>query len=167
MKTTLRQSPVRTPGHSFSCQLSDPLFRQGLPTGLAFCGVALDLSYRVKTDSAITGGGWFVVLLSVPSMNEQNTVGLSRAHSRPFSSQGFVLAVTIIREAVEEIRCYVRDKEMNSQIYSRLTSRGELPGMLRTFITCCRWLWEERPGSGLGTAAQITRGQAQATRTVL
>eukprot|EP00073_Rattus_norvegicus_P035695 XP_008760832.1 PREDICTED: probable phospholipid-transporting ATPase IIA isoform X1 [Rattus norvegicus] len=37
---------------------------------------------------------------------------------------GFVLAVTIIREAVEEIRCYIRDKEMNSQIYSRLTSRG-------------------------------------------
>ncbi|GAB1287249.1 Phospholipid-transporting ATPase [Apodemus speciosus] len=37
---------------------------------------------------------------------------------------GFVLAVTIIREAVEEIRCYVRDKEMNSQVYSRLTSRG-------------------------------------------
>ncbi|KAL6080305.1 hypothetical protein STEG23_036276 [Scotinomys teguina] len=37
---------------------------------------------------------------------------------------GFVLAVTIIREAVEEIRCYVRDKEVNSQVYSRLTSRG-------------------------------------------
>ncbi|XP_062060350.1 probable phospholipid-transporting ATPase IIA isoform X1 [Lepus europaeus] len=37
---------------------------------------------------------------------------------------GFVLAVTIIREAVEEIRCYVRDKEVNSQVYSRLTARG-------------------------------------------
>ncbi|KAH0511069.1 putative phospholipid-transporting ATPase IIA [Microtus ochrogaster] len=37
---------------------------------------------------------------------------------------GFVLAVTIIREAVEEIRCYLRDKEVNSQVYSRLTSRG-------------------------------------------
>uniref|UniRef100_A0A6I8NM74 Phospholipid-transporting ATPase n=1 Tax=Ornithorhynchus anatinus TaxID=9258 RepID=A0A6I8NM74_ORNAN len=37
---------------------------------------------------------------------------------------GFVLAVTIIREAVEEIRCYVRDKEVNSQIYSKLTARG-------------------------------------------
>ncbi|XP_073092534.1 probable phospholipid-transporting ATPase IIA isoform X5 [Manis javanica] len=36
---------------------------------------------------------------------------------------GFVLAVTIIREAVEEIRCYVRDKEVNSQVYSRLTAR--------------------------------------------
>uniref|UniRef100_A0A8C4VZS4 Phospholipid-transporting ATPase n=1 Tax=Gopherus evgoodei TaxID=1825980 RepID=A0A8C4VZS4_9SAUR len=37
---------------------------------------------------------------------------------------GFVLAVTIIREAVEEIRCYTRDKEVNSQIYSKLTARG-------------------------------------------
>ncbi|XP_044783452.1 probable phospholipid-transporting ATPase IIA isoform X7 [Bubalus bubalis] len=36
---------------------------------------------------------------------------------------GFVLAVTIIREAVEEIRCYMRDKEVNSQVYSRLTAR--------------------------------------------
>nr|XP_020030745.1 probable phospholipid-transporting ATPase IIA isoform X3 [Castor canadensis] len=39
---------------------------------------------------------------------------------------GFVLAVTIIREAVEEIRCYVRDKDVNSQVYSRLTARGTI-----------------------------------------
>ncbi|XP_048405803.1 probable phospholipid-transporting ATPase IIA isoform X2 [Stegostoma tigrinum] len=39
---------------------------------------------------------------------------------------GFVLAVTVIREAVEEIRCYVRDKEVNSQIYSKLTARGTM-----------------------------------------
>ncbi|XP_012879818.1 PREDICTED: probable phospholipid-transporting ATPase IIA [Dipodomys ordii] len=37
---------------------------------------------------------------------------------------GFVLAVTIIREAVEEVRCCVRDKDVNSQVYSRLTARG-------------------------------------------
>uniref|UniRef100_A0A8C5TAI7 Phospholipid-transporting ATPase n=1 Tax=Malurus cyaneus samueli TaxID=2593467 RepID=A0A8C5TAI7_9PASS len=37
---------------------------------------------------------------------------------------GFVLAVTVIREAAEEIRCYMRDKEVNSQIYSKLTARG-------------------------------------------
>ncbi|KAM4623210.1 putative phospholipid-transporting ATPase IIA [Discoglossus pictus] len=37
---------------------------------------------------------------------------------------GFVLAVTIIREASEEIRCFIRDKEVNSQIYSKLTARG-------------------------------------------
>lgn len=41
------------------------------------------------------------------------------------SPQGFVLIITIIREAVEEIRCYVRDKEVNSQIYSKLSARGE------------------------------------------
>uniref|UniRef100_A0A4W3IXU1 Phospholipid-transporting ATPase n=1 Tax=Callorhinchus milii TaxID=7868 RepID=A0A4W3IXU1_CALMI len=41
---------------------------------------------------------------------------------------GFVLGVTVIREAVEEIRCYVRDKEVNSQIYSKLTARGQLEG---------------------------------------
>ncbi|XP_030884389.1 probable phospholipid-transporting ATPase IIA isoform X2 [Leptonychotes weddellii] len=41
---------------------------------------------------------------------------------------GFVLAVTVIREAVEEIRCYVRDREVNCQVYSRLTARGQPPG---------------------------------------
>ncbi|KAI4562801.1 hypothetical protein MJT46_011763 [Ovis ammon polii x Ovis aries] len=40
---------------------------------------------------------------------------------------GFVLAVTIIREAVEEIRCYTRDKEVNAQVYSRLTARDGHP----------------------------------------
>ncbi|KAJ4934133.1 hypothetical protein JOQ06_006938 [Pogonophryne albipinna] len=35
-----------------------------------------------------------------------------------------VLAITIIREAVDEIRCYLRDKEVNSQIYSKLSTRG-------------------------------------------
>uniref|UniRef100_A0A452VJG0 Phospholipid-transporting ATPase n=1 Tax=Ursus maritimus TaxID=29073 RepID=A0A452VJG0_URSMA len=40
---------------------------------------------------------------------------------------GFVLAVTVIREAVEEIRCYVRDREVNCQVYSRLTARGQPP----------------------------------------
>uniref|UniRef100_A0A8B9WS99 P-type phospholipid transporter n=1 Tax=Bos mutus grunniens TaxID=30521 RepID=A0A8B9WS99_BOSMU len=43
---------------------------------------------------------------------------------------GFVLAVTIIREAVEEIRCYMRDKEVNSQVYSRLTARGTVVGVV-------------------------------------
>uniref|UniRef100_A0A8C7AI03 Phospholipid-transporting ATPase n=1 Tax=Neovison vison TaxID=452646 RepID=A0A8C7AI03_NEOVI len=46
---------------------------------------------------------------------------------------GFVLAVTVIREAVEETRCYVRDREVNCQAYSRLTARGQPPVFL--FIT--------------------------------
>uniref|UniRef100_A0A4W5QR39 Phospholipid-transporting ATPase n=1 Tax=Hucho hucho TaxID=62062 RepID=A0A4W5QR39_9TELE len=37
---------------------------------------------------------------------------------------GIVLIITIMREAVEEIRCYCRDKEVNSQIYSKLSIRG-------------------------------------------
>uniref|UniRef100_A0A8C0B7G5 Phospholipid-transporting ATPase n=1 Tax=Buteo japonicus TaxID=224669 RepID=A0A8C0B7G5_9AVES len=43
---------------------------------------------------------------------------------------GFVLAVTVIREAAEEIRCYMRDKEVNSQIYSKLTARGTVVGVV-------------------------------------
>lgn len=41
-----------------------------------------------------------------------------------FVDQGFVLAVTMVREAVDEVRRYQRDKEMNSQLYSKLTVRG-------------------------------------------
>lgn len=42
-----------------------------------------------------------------------------------FVTQGFVLAVTMVREAVDEVRRYQRDKEMNSQLYSKLTVRGQ------------------------------------------
>ncbi|XP_029446696.1 probable phospholipid-transporting ATPase IIB [Rhinatrema bivittatum] len=39
---------------------------------------------------------------------------------------GFVLTVTIVREAVDEFRRYQRDEEMNSQLYSKLTVRGKV-----------------------------------------
>ncbi|XP_072426945.1 probable phospholipid-transporting ATPase IIB isoform X2 [Chiloscyllium punctatum] len=39
---------------------------------------------------------------------------------------GFVMAVTIIREALDELRRYQRDEEMNSQLYSKLTIRGKV-----------------------------------------
>uniref|UniRef100_A0A8C7GNL7 Phospholipid-transporting ATPase n=1 Tax=Oncorhynchus kisutch TaxID=8019 RepID=A0A8C7GNL7_ONCKI len=39
---------------------------------------------------------------------------------------GFVMAVTMVREAVDEVRRYQRDKEMNSQLYSKLTVRGKV-----------------------------------------
>ena len=42
-----------------------------------------------------------------------------------FCLKGFVLAVTIMREAVDEFRRFQRDKEVNSQLYSKLTVRGE------------------------------------------
>ncbi|NWQ80316.1 ATP9B ATPase, partial [Columbina picui] len=40
--------------------------------------------------------------------------------------EGFVLTVTVVREAVDEFRRYKRDKEMNSQLYSKLTVRGKV-----------------------------------------
>ncbi|XP_068418743.1 probable phospholipid-transporting ATPase IIB isoform X4 [Eschrichtius robustus] len=39
---------------------------------------------------------------------------------------GFVLAVTIMREATDEFRRFQRDKEVNSQLYSKLTVRGKV-----------------------------------------
>ncbi|XP_073069360.1 probable phospholipid-transporting ATPase IIB isoform X8 [Manis javanica] len=39
---------------------------------------------------------------------------------------GFVLAVTITREAIDEFRRFQRDKEVNSHLYSRLTVRGKV-----------------------------------------
>ncbi|XP_053427308.1 probable phospholipid-transporting ATPase IIB isoform X4 [Nycticebus coucang] len=39
---------------------------------------------------------------------------------------GFVLAVIIIREAIDEFRRFQRDKEVNSQLYSKLTVRGQV-----------------------------------------
>ncbi|XP_078396036.1 putative phospholipid-transporting ATPase IIB isoform X3 [Cetorhinus maximus] len=39
---------------------------------------------------------------------------------------GFVMAVTIVREALDEFRRYQRDEEMNSQLYSKLTIRGKV-----------------------------------------
>uniref|UniRef100_A0A8C5KI49 Phospholipid-transporting ATPase n=1 Tax=Jaculus jaculus TaxID=51337 RepID=A0A8C5KI49_JACJA len=39
---------------------------------------------------------------------------------------GFVLAVTITREAIDEFRRFQRDKDVNSQLYSKLTVRGKV-----------------------------------------
>ncbi|XP_077446795.1 putative phospholipid-transporting ATPase IIB isoform X3 [Stigmatopora argus] len=39
---------------------------------------------------------------------------------------GFVVAVTMAREAADEVRRHRRDKEMNSQLYGKLTPRGKM-----------------------------------------
>lgn len=52
-----------------------------------------------------------------------NSRALSNTESH-FVLQGFVLAVTITREAIDEFRRFRRDKEVNSQLYSKLTVRG-------------------------------------------
>uniref|UniRef100_A0A8C4NK30 Phospholipid-transporting ATPase n=1 Tax=Eptatretus burgeri TaxID=7764 RepID=A0A8C4NK30_EPTBU len=41
-----------------------------------------------------------------------------------WSPLGFVLATTMCREALDEFRRFKRDKEMNSQLYSKLTTQG-------------------------------------------
>uniref|UniRef100_A0A8D1EVP2 Phospholipid-transporting ATPase n=1 Tax=Sus scrofa TaxID=9823 RepID=A0A8D1EVP2_PIG len=68
------------------------------------------------------------VWLGHPEKRDQryprNVINNQKYNFFTFLPGGFVLAVTIIREAVEEIRCYLRDKEVNSQVYSRLTARG-------------------------------------------
>lgn len=38
--------------------------------------------------------------------------------------QGFVLTVTLIREAIDDFRRYMRDREVNNCKYGKLTSRG-------------------------------------------
>ena len=46
--------------------------------------------------------------------------------------QVFVLSVTMVREAVDEVRRFQRDKEMNGQLYDKLTVRGEGPARSHT-----------------------------------
>uniref|UniRef100_A0A4W3HUA5 Phospholipid-transporting ATPase n=1 Tax=Callorhinchus milii TaxID=7868 RepID=A0A4W3HUA5_CALMI len=49
---------------------------------------------------------------------------------------GFVMAVTIVREALDEFRRYQRDEEMNSQLYSKLTIRGESIFLTTPYSSC-------------------------------
>lgn len=78
-----------------------------------------------RSRSAALPSGLWLFLSAAPGEEGPFQLGSPGLLSPP---QGFVLAVTIIREAVEEIRCYLRDKEVNSQVYSRLTARGQTPG---------------------------------------
>ncbi|XP_062870920.1 probable phospholipid-transporting ATPase IIB isoform X2 [Trichomycterus rosablanca] len=55
----------------------------------------------------------------VPSLK----IGYLYTYWAPLS---FVLSVTMVREAVDEVRRYRRDKEMNSQLYSKLTVQGKV-----------------------------------------
>lgn len=60
-------------------------------------------------------------VLSAECVNSYTTFVVSFV----FVDQGFVMAVTMAREAVDEVRRCRRDKEMNSQLYSKLTVRGD------------------------------------------
>nr|XP_031297576.1 probable phospholipid-transporting ATPase IIB isoform X5 [Camelus dromedarius] len=54
----------------------------------------------------------------------RNSIKNQKYNVFTFIPGGFVLAVTITREAIDEFRRFQRDKEVNSQLYSKLTIRG-------------------------------------------
>ncbi|XP_070131999.1 probable phospholipid-transporting ATPase IIB isoform X13 [Equus przewalskii] len=56
----------------------------------------------------------------------RNSIKNQKYNVFTFIPGGFVLAVTIVREAVDEFRRFQRDKEVNSQLYSKLTVRGKV-----------------------------------------
>nr|XP_031528212.1 probable phospholipid-transporting ATPase IIB isoform X4 [Vicugna pacos] len=56
----------------------------------------------------------------------RNSIKNQKYNVFTFIPGGFVLAVTITREAVDEFRRFQRDKEVNSQLYSKLTVRGKV-----------------------------------------
>ncbi|XP_031297575.2 probable phospholipid-transporting ATPase IIB isoform X4 [Camelus dromedarius] len=56
----------------------------------------------------------------------RNSIKNQKYNVFTFIPGGFVLAVTITREAIDEFRRFQRDKEVNSQLYSKLTIRGKV-----------------------------------------
>nr|XP_035924711.1 probable phospholipid-transporting ATPase IIB isoform X6 [Halichoerus grypus] len=56
----------------------------------------------------------------------RNSIKNQKYNVFTFIPGGFVLAVTIMREAIDEFRRFQRDKEVNSQLYSKLTVRGKV-----------------------------------------
>uniref|UniRef100_A0A672IL47 Phospholipid-transporting ATPase n=1 Tax=Salarias fasciatus TaxID=181472 RepID=A0A672IL47_SALFA len=65
----------------------------------------------------------YFLLLACSQFVEELRLGALYTYWVPL---GLVLFITIMREAVDEIRCYLRDKEVNSQIYSKLSMRGNV-----------------------------------------
>ncbi|GAB5579590.1 probable phospholipid-transporting ATPase IIB isoform X9 [Prionailurus iriomotensis] len=53
----------------------------------------------------------------------RNSIKNQKYNIFTFIPGGFVLAVTIMREAIDEFRRFQRDKEVNSQLYSKLTNQ--------------------------------------------
>lgn len=61
----------------------------------------------------------------------------------PHCPQGFVLAVTMTRELYDDFKRFLRDKEVNSQKFTKLTTRGVLHLTLTpsfSFIILCIFL---------------------------
>ncbi|XP_076991298.1 putative phospholipid-transporting ATPase IIB isoform X3 [Tamandua tetradactyla] len=66
---------------------------------------------------------------------------------------GFVLAVTVMREAIDEFRRFQRDKEVNSQLYSKLTVRGKVQVKSSDIQVGDLIIVEKAPGTEPGSPA--------------
>ncbi len=65
----------------------------------------------------------FFLVMAVSQFIPQLRVGYLYTYWGPL---GFVLAVTMIREAIDDFRRYKRDKEVNGSRYVKLTPRGRV-----------------------------------------
>ncbi|XP_010603863.1 probable phospholipid-transporting ATPase IIB isoform X6 [Fukomys damarensis] len=88
------------------------------------CDWLINICQRKKELKART------VWLGCPEKCEEkhprNSIKNQKYNIFTFIPGGFVLAVTITREAIDEFRRFQRDKEVNSQLYSKLTVRGKV-----------------------------------------
>ncbi|XP_022415685.1 probable phospholipid-transporting ATPase IIB isoform X3 [Delphinapterus leucas] len=88
------------------------------------CDWLINICQRKKELKART------VWLGYPEKCEEkhprNSIKNQKYNVFTFIPGGFVLAVTIMREAIDEFRRFQRDKEVNSQLYSKLTVRGKV-----------------------------------------
>ncbi|KAK2496911.1 hypothetical protein MC885_018875 [Smutsia gigantea] len=102
-------------GWKFLCTSSDALKRLScdLPN-------PLDALRESCCDSLHACGS---LVVGQECLSQEVYVSVIKDHFVPV--QGFVLAVTITREAVDEFRRFQRDKEVNSQLYSKLTELEE------------------------------------------
>ncbi len=65
----------------------------------------------------------FFLVMAMSQFIPQLRIGYLYTYWGPL---GFVISVTMIREAIDDIRRYRRDKEVNGSRYPRLTSRGKV-----------------------------------------
>jgi phospholipid-translocating ATPase len=65
----------------------------------------------------------FFLIMATSQFIPQLRIGFIYTYWAPL---GFVIAVTMIREAIDDFRRYQRDKEVNGSRYTKLTNRGKI-----------------------------------------
>ena len=65
----------------------------------------------------------FFLIMATSQFIPQLRIGYIYTYWAPL---GFVIAVTMIREAIDDFRRYQRDKEVNGSRYTKLTNRGKI-----------------------------------------